>query len=210
MLLLVISGGTLKPENIKHHHLEHLEPYAREFLDLLELQFGPTWVERTPSGSDTFRRLYVHGWPFCLKALALAYHKCRLDKILPHLRTIKTEHEIEDGTLTASEKYKRRLEKVQEELRQTRPSRPDVTFEEFKTRLAQIDWYRHRKHWIALTGFAMKGGTKKTRELQIDGVKQWVIVGLAQNTKANIDNVCGKILGPNWRDLTAHENEPIS
>jgi hypothetical protein len=206
MLLLVVSGGTLKSENIKQHHLPHLMPFGQEFLELIELQFGPHWVERTPPGSETFRRLYVHGWPFCLKALALAYHKCRLDVIMPHLQTIKTEHEIEDGRLTASEKYDRKFMEVSELPRKV----ADVTVEEFTNRLTEIDWYRHRRHWIALTGFAMKDGTKKTRDLQIDGLTQTVVVGLAQNTKAAIDNVCGKILGPQWRDLTAHENEPLA
>ena len=210
LMLLVVSGGTLKPENIKHHHLEHLKPFVKEFLELLETQFGPAWVERTPSGSEPFRRLFVHSCSFGLKALAQAYHKCRLDQITPHLRTIRSEHEIQDATIPASERYKRRLERVQEELRETPSPRPDVTFEDFKDRLKKIDWYRHRKHWIELTGFAMKGGAKKTREIRIDGVKQWVAVGLAQNTPAVISNVCGKILGPDWRDLMRHDNEPIS
>jgi hypothetical protein len=83
MLLNVVSGGTKKAEHFKHHHVDVFLPFAQEFLQMLDELFREYWLENTPAKQDTFKKLYVHAWPFCLKALALAYHKTRLIKSHP-------------------------------------------------------------------------------------------------------------------------------
>lgn len=76
MLLNVISCGKHKSEQFKHHYIPHFLPYAQEFLNMLEELFAKDWIEEPPSDKDPFRRLYVHGWPFCLKALASLITSC--------------------------------------------------------------------------------------------------------------------------------------
>jgi hypothetical protein len=82
----VIADGKAKPESFKHFHIEHFAKYSREFTELLDSLFGSTWVEKSPANQDPFRRLYVHGWPFALKAIASAYHQSRIDELGPLCR----------------------------------------------------------------------------------------------------------------------------
>jgi uncharacterized protein (TIGR03435 family) len=72
MLTGVITDGKANPESFKHFHIEHFAKYSRELIELLDSLFGSTWVEKSPTNQDPFRRLYVHGWPFDLKAIASA------------------------------------------------------------------------------------------------------------------------------------------
>lgn len=74
-------------------------------------------------------------------------------------------------------------------------------------RLEKIDWLRHRRHWIALTGFAVAKGQKKTFTLKDSGTE--VVVAKAQNTPVYIENVCDKILSDSWEELCLEENEPL-
>ena len=77
------ADGKYKPESFKHFHIEHLIKYCREFIELLDSVFAKDWVEKTPPNQDPFRRLYVHGWPFAVKAIAAAYHRSRIDELGP-------------------------------------------------------------------------------------------------------------------------------
>lgn len=204
MLLNVISRGTKKPEQIKHFHVEHLFPYCRQFIELLQETFASQWADPTPKNSEPYRRLYVHGWPFTLKALALAFHDCQRDKIAPLNQAIdktKSEH------ITAAEAATAYVAAV-EEAKDEAPE-PALDPDEFAERLRQIDWHRYRKHWIAITGYKIDGktGEKKTREIKDgNGGVIRIVEGTATNTPAAIGNVANKILSPAWKELASAEN----
>jgi hypothetical protein len=204
IFLNVISGGTKKPEHIKHYHVPQLLPYCREFLTMLDELFAKDWPIVTPSGKDPFRKLYVHGWPFCLKALALAYHESRIDELGPLNEAIGKEGEDHDANKTIGEKYRARVENIKTVWTQ----QPSVTFDELKDRLRQIDWLRYRKHWIAITGCPLKDGKKKTFKLKSNG--ELKVVAYAQNTAATIGAVKDKILSKSWYELCQHEDESIN
>ncbi len=72
MILNLVTGGGRKPEHIKHHHVDTFLGCAKDFLQMLGETFGAQWPTKTAKDEDTYRRLYVHGWPFALKALAIA------------------------------------------------------------------------------------------------------------------------------------------
>lgn len=203
MLLNVISCGKHKSEQFKHHYIPHFLPYAQEFLNLLEELFAKDWIEEPPSVKEPFRRLFVHGWPFCLKALAIAYHKSRIDQLGPLAAAIGTEHEDKDASRSVEEKYLCQAGIKKEQFREA----PKVSFDEFKSRLEKIDWYRYRRHWIALTGYAVTKGQKKTFTLKESGTE--VVVAKAQNTAVYIESVCDKILSDSWEELCSQENEPL-
>jgi hypothetical protein len=201
MLLLAISDGKYRPEVFKRYHVEHFVPYARDFILLLESLFAKEWVENTPKGQDTFRRLYVHGWPFALKAIASAYHRARIDELAP-LATALGARDVGKSLETA---FKDTLAGERASLEKPKPP---ITYEELKSRLQQIDWLRYRKHWIELTGAKMKDdGKKRTFRLRSTGEEK--IAGQAQNTKLIIDAVRRKILSDNWTELTEHVDEPL-
>ncbi|MGF6947885.1 hypothetical protein QF028_000378 [Neobacillus sp. B4I6] len=202
MLLNVISNGRIKQENFKHHHIEHFLPYAKEFISLLDELFAKDWLENTPRNLDPFRKLYTHGWPFVLKALAKAYHQSRLDVLAPLAAAIGTEKEIHDASKNIEEKYIEQVALKKEEIKK----QPDVNFEELKKRLQNIDWLRYRKHWISLTGYKLKDGKKKTFKLKNGEEK---VVGQAQNTPTIIDAVTKKILSNSWEDLCKEVDEPL-
>jgi hypothetical protein len=204
MLLNVIAKGNRKPEHFKHHYVKQFLPYCQEFLELLSDLFSSSWAEVTPEGKAPFRQLYVHGWPFCLKALALAYYQSRIDILGPLSAAIGTENEDKDASKTLEEKYMSQVEKKRGEFTE----KPVITFEEFKKRLEKIDWHRHRKHWIALTGYKLDKGVKKTITLKGSDIK--VVAAQAQNTAAVIGAVCDKILSDSWQDLCSDENEPLN
>jgi hypothetical protein len=201
MLLNAVSGGRFKPEHIKHYQVGTLVPYARDFLELLESQFAAQWPEKTPDGSEPFRRLYVHGWAFALKALALAYYDVRKDELGPICdgiaASLKDEHESPEDAKQAF------LATV--EANEGKYPAPDVDREEFVERLSQIDWLRYRRHWVALTGAKIDkaSGTPKQRTLKTG---ETVVDAKAENTPTVIAAVRSKILSDSWTDLTASIN----
>jgi hypothetical protein len=202
MLLSVIARGARKPEHIKHYHIEHLLPYCREFIELLDATFASQWTDPTPKNSEPYRRLYVHGWAFALKAMAIAFHDCHRDKIGPLAQPIgatsKDEHATADE---AKEAYLAAIKEVE-------PQAPALDPAEFAKRLAEIDWHRYRKHWIAITGFKVdKDGKKKMRDIKDGhGGTLHIVDGKAENTAATINSVVNKILSPAWVELTSSEN----
>ncbi|ABS02331.1 hypothetical protein [Kineococcus radiotolerans] len=202
MLLNVVSRGSKKPEQIKHYHVQHLLPFCRDFIEMLEGQFGSAWLDPTPKDSEPYRRIYVHGWAFALKALALAYHDVRRSEIHPYATSIGTTGM--DEHTTAEEAEAAFLKAVADA-----PSATSVlSVAEFEDRLGQIDWLRYRKHWIALTGYKLdRSGSKKRREIKDGASKKVIVEGKAENTAAAINSVVRKILSDTWTDLTHHEDE---
>ncbi|MBJ6146300.1 DNA sulfur modification protein DndB [Hymenobacter sp. BT559] len=201
MLLAVVFGNYReRPERLKHYHIEAFTPYAREFFQLLHKLFAGQWVEKPAADSDPFRQVYVHGWAFAQKALAEAYYEARRDQLKPLTDAIN----FKDGTLTEEEAFKSAIASIVEE---SRPS-PVIPFTQFKERLQGIDWRRHRKHWVKITGSSMKKGKKATIKLKSepDGP---VVVAMAQNNPAYVKTVKDKILSESWRDLTKSVNEPL-
>jgi DNA-sulfur modification-associated len=202
MLLNVISRGVRKPEHIKHYHVELLLPYCREFIELLEAIFASQWPDPTPRNSEPYRRLYIHGWAFALKAMAIAFHDCHRDEIGPLAQPIGATSKDEHAT--AEEAKAAYLAAIKE----FEPQAPGLDPAEFAKRLTEIDWHRYRKHWIAITGFKVdKGGYKKKRDIKdgYGGVLR-IVEGKAENTAATINSVVNKILSPAWTDLTSSEN----
>ncbi|MGD6894272.1 DNA sulfur modification protein DndB [Bacillus infantis] len=204
MLLNVISNGKLKTEHFKHHYIEWFLPYCQEFIKILEDNFGHEWLENTPKDKDPFRRLYVHGWPFALKAIAKAYHHARIEQIGPLLAAIGTERENKDANLSVAEKYKSQVEIKKAESKFKAP----ISLAELNDRLSKINWLRYKKHWISLTGYAIKSGQKKTFTLTETGEQK--VSALAQNTPSRIDSVTSKILSNSWTDLCGEADEPLN
>ena len=202
MLLNVISRGSRKAEQIKPYHVEHLLPFCKEFFQLLDNLFSGDWIDPTPVDAEPFRRLYVHGWPFALKAIAIAYHDARIDSIAPLSIPIgnptKDEH---DTAAVAAAAYLKATESIE-------PPVPEVPFVELVQRLESIDWTRYRKHWASITGVkANKDGSTKTRKIKIGGGSTSNIVETkAENTAATINQVANKILSNSWTDLMSTEN----
>lgn len=198
MLLFVISDGRLKSEHFKRMHVSVFLPYAQEFFKLLSDSFGVHWAKKTPQGSDPFRKLYVHGWPFALKALAVAYHRARLDKLGPLHAAIGAK----DAGKTVEEAFK---DKIAVEQQRVGVYVPAITYDELKSRLQKIDWLRYRKHWVALTSAKLgkDGKPKKTKLVSVGGER---VLGQAQNTATIIASVAAKILSNSWSDLTSNED----
>jgi DNA-sulfur modification-associated len=205
MLLQVISRGTKKAEHIKHYHVEHLLPYCREFIELLDSTFASQWADPTPKNSEPYRRLYVHGWAFALKAMAMAFHDCHRDKIAALAQPIGTAVEGEHATTQEAEAAY--LAAIQAQNADAPESVLDP--HEYASRLQQIDWHRYRQHWIGITGSKIdrKTGEKKTRDIKDGkgGVLR-IVEGKAENTAATIGNVAAKILSPAWTELKSTED----
>ena len=203
MLLGVISNGKKKPEHIKHHYIPYFLPHCHEFLVLLEKLFAKDWLHPSPPNTEPFRKLYVHGWAFCLKALALAYHRVKIRELAPLASAIGTEHKVTDPSKSIEEKYKFQVEEEKQKMNDY----PLISYDEFVERLERIDWLRYRKHWITLTGYKTSKGQKRT--LTLKGSNITVVAAQAQNTKTVIESVCDKILSDSWEDLCSQENEPF-
>jgi hypothetical protein len=198
MLLGVICKGSKKPEQIKHHHVERFVPYCHDFLLLLQELFGAQWADPTPKNQEPYRRIYIHGWAFAQKALALAYHEAMRHEIEPLGAGLglSTDHSTPEELATIDQEL---VEAANAEV----PS-PALPLEELKSRLTQIDWLRYRKHWVDVTGSKVdKNGKKKTREIKdgTAGGKKLIVEGQAQNTAATINFVLNKILSDSWSDL---------
>jgi hypothetical protein len=205
MLLQVISRGSKKAQHIKHYHIEHLLPSCREFIELLDSTFASQWADPTPKGSEPYRRVYVHGWAFALKAMAMAFHDCHRDEIAPLAQPIGTAVEGEHATTQEAEAAY--LAAIQSQ--NTETPEPALDPAEYAMRLQQIDWHRYRQHWITITGSKLdrRTGKKKTREIKDgEGGTLTIVEGKAENTPANIGNVASKILSPTWTDLTSPVN----
>jgi hypothetical protein len=196
MLLNVVSEGRIKPENFKHHHVKAFLPYAQDFIAMLDRVFSSQWPAVTPANMDPFRKIYVHGWPFALKAIALAFHRAKLDKLGPLSAAISNAKKDAGKTLqeTFDEAYASEISKG------TKPS--VITFSELESRLTKIDWLRYREHWVDITGFkrSPNGSPKRVRLISAGNMEK--IVGQAQNTATVISAVAAKICSDSWQDLT--------
>ncbi len=201
MLLSVISPSLKKPEQFKHHHIPHLLPYCRAFIELMDSTFASEWLHPSPKNSEPYRRLYVHGWAYALKAMASAFHDCHRDKIAPLAAPIG----IEDAHATAKEAEDAYLQAIQDA---TGPD-PALDPDEFAKRLREIDWHRYRKHWVDITGYKIDPSTggKKMRDINDGhGGKLRIVDAKAENTAAVINSVAKKILSPTWTDLKSDVN----
>jgi hypothetical protein len=200
MLLAALSNGRFKPEHIKSYQVPTLLSHGKDFLELLDSQFSAMWVQDPEKDEEPFRRLYVHGWPFCLKAIANAYYKTHVDELAPICDAIaaslKDEHESPEGAKSA---FERKIVEAQS----SSPT-PDVTPTELGERLAKISWYRYNKPWVKITGAKLD---KKTGQPKRRGLKSGEIVidSKAENTKANIAAVEAKLLSSSWTDLESNE-----
>jgi hypothetical protein len=201
MLLAALSNGRFKPEHIKNYQVPTLVPHAVNFLELLDTQFATAWVQDPPNNTDPFRRLYSHGWPYCLKAIANAYYQSHADVLAPICdaiaRSLKDEHE---SPAEAKKAFEERIDAAQSDA----PT-PKLTPDELRERLSKIDWHRYRKPWVDITGAKLdkKNGQPKRRELKNGEI---VVDSKAENTKANIEAVEVKLLSSSWVDLQSHEN----
>ncbi|WP_042886286.1 hypothetical protein [Cupriavidus necator] len=200
MLLGALTNNRFKPEQLKHYHVEPLLPFAREFTELLDEVFASQWPATTPPKQDTFRRLYVHGWPFALKAIAFAYFESRADKLTPILAAMTVKNALKSQEVVFAEALAA-AENPEKE--------PVISFEELKKRLLAIDWLRYRRHWINITNSNVdKSGNRKTFVLKSTGERK--VVGLAPNTAANIATVKNKIISDKWIELTGSDDAPIA
>jgi hypothetical protein len=201
MLLLAVSNGKFKPEHIKNYQVPTLEPYAKGFLRLLDEEFSKDWVEKPQRDEDSFRRLYAHGWPYCLKAIARAYYATHIDELAPISDAIssslKDQHSSPEEALAA-------FEKRIEEGNSSRPT-PELTSDQLRERLSTIDWHRYRKHWVELNGAKVDKKTGEMKRIQLKS-GEVVVNSQAQNTNANIDAITSKLLSSSWTDLQSHEN----
>ncbi|EGQ5295947.1 hypothetical protein RYR42_001932 [Edwardsiella piscicida] len=198
MLLNVISEGRLKTEHFKRFHVDHFLPFAKDFVKMLENLFANDWLENTPNGNDPFRKVFVHGWPFALKAIALAYYEARINELGPLCKAINAK----DTGLTVEEAY---LAKVEQE-KASWTEAPTISIDELRDRLSKIDWLRYRAHWIKLTGTKLdKSGKVRRQKLKSTGGIETAI-GQAQNTATVINSVKNKILSPSWEELTKQDN----
>lgn len=202
MILCAISNGKIKTEQFKFMYINHFLPYLREFFEMLDELFGEYWLERTPSNRDPFRKIYVHGWPFALKAIAKAYYHSRYTELYPLATAIGKEEY--DPLTTEEEQY---LTRVEIEKKKMKNQHQKINFDELKHRLKEINWYRYKKHWIELTGYSIKDGKKKTFIEKESGEER--VVAKAQNTSGVIESVTSKLLSDNWIELCSEENESI-
>ncbi|GAA2732892.1 hypothetical protein [Actinocorallia aurantiaca] len=198
MLLGVICRNTKKPEQIKHYHIDRFVPYCREFLLMLQETFGEKWADPTPKNHEPYRRLYIHGWAFAQKAIAVAYHDAMRHKLVPLGASlgVSSDHSTPDEVLKMDEEL---VEAAKE-----KAPEPKITLTDLKYRLTKIDWLRYRKHWIAVTGHKLdKTGKKKTREIKdgTEGGKKLIVEGQAQNTAATIGFLYNKIMSDSWEEL---------
>lgn len=199
MLMGAISDLSDKPEIVKHFHVPYFAPFTKEFLGLLDEVFASQWLEKTPADSDPFRRLYVHGWPFALKAIAAAYHITRIEQLGPLSQALHA-HSAGQGL---EEAFLARLSDV----KQSPPPLPKqfISFEELRDRLKKIDWLRYRKHWVNVTGKKV-GKNGKPKKYKLRSEPEEKVEGQAQNTRTVISMVRDIILSNKWEMLTKSED----
>ena len=193
MIINAISDGRLKAQHFRYFHVAEFRPFVKEFFELLSESFKDAWIEKTPKDSDPFRRLYVHGWAFALKAIALAYYRSRIDTIGPIQNAVGAKIEGK----TAEEAFKAAIEEREWD------KKPQVSFDELKRRLNEIDWLRYRKHWVSLTGFKVDKKTGKPKLVKLKSLNgEERVAAQAQNTQSVIGAVATKILSNSWEELT--------
>lgn len=197
MLMNALTGGRFASEQFKHYHIDVFLPYAHEFLQMLEELFGPQWPEFTPQKFDSYRVLYIHGWAFALKGIALCYYEARKDILGPLSAAIG----VKDASRSVEDAFKHAVAQEQAEWSEE----PKITLDELKDRLSKIEWLRYRKHWVVLTGAKVDSkGNVRTKILKSTGTPK--VIGQAQNTATSIQAVKNKIMSPNWEDLTSTED----
>ena len=198
MLLQAVCGDRHKAEHFKHIHIPEFLSFAKDFLQMLDDIFAKDWLETTPTGKDPFRKIYVHGWPFALKAIAAAYYQARINELGPLSKAIGAKN----TGMTVADAFAAQIsiEKANWTIN------PIISLEELRDRLIKIDWLRYRAHWIKLTGSKhdTKGNTKYQKLKSMGGIE--TAVGQAQNTKTVINSVANKILSSTWEDLTKHDD----
>lgn len=201
LCLNVISGGNAKAEHIKGYHVASFTPFVNDFFKMLDRVFGEkAWPKKTPDGGNPYRRLYVHGWPFALKAIALAYYESRINEIAPFYEAIKVQNSV-DPVAETEATYLERVEKKRENWKDKEPS---VTADVLEDRLSKVDWRRTRQHWIDMTGYPVTAeGKPKTKKLA-DNTE--VVVGNAPNTAAAISVVKNTLLSDAWEVLTKQDD----
>ena len=197
MLMNALTGGRYQPEQFKHYHIETFLPYAKEFLAMLEEVFGAQWPELTPAKSDPFRVLYIHGWAFALKAIALCYYEARKDELGPLSAAVG----VKDASRSVEDAFRQAVAREQAEWSEE----PKITLDGLKNRLRKIDWLRYRKHWVELTGAKVdKDGNRRTKMFKSTGTLK--VLGQAQNTATSIQAVKNMILSERWERLTHTED----
>ena len=184
------------------YHVSTFSPILNDFFCMLDRCFGADWPAKTPEGGDPYRRVYVHGWPFAFKAIALAYFEARENEIAPLWRAIKIQ-DAHDTTVENEKTYKARLA---ETLNAWEPKTTAVDVEGLEKRLKAMDWHRWRQHWVDIAGFPVdEDGNPRIKTLA-DGTT--VIATSAPNTATVISKVKNKILSPAWKDLTKKMDAP--
>ncbi len=205
LLLIVISNNARKPEHIKAHHVAAFLPFCKDFLKLLEDVFGAAWPRETPEGQEPYRRLYVHGWPFALKAIAHAYHQACIEELGPLAAAIREESDNE-ATVESAEAFLARAEENKRAWAEQGRTAP-LDRRELERRLRAIDWHRWRRHWVEITGYTVdENGNKKPLTLK-DGTV--VVRTKSPNTAATIGTAAKLIVSPGWEKLCGSEDEPL-
>ncbi len=198
-LRVVSPDGNLKPEQFRHEHVEHYVEVFHDFLMMLTDVFGPAWDKSPGSQKDTFRTLYIHGWPFALKGIASAYHLVRVNELGPMLRAFG----VKNVGLTGEKRFS---EAVQTEKKKWKEL-PTMGLDEFRSRLEKINWLRYKAHWIKLTGHKIQAGAKKTFKLKSNGEKK--VAGRVPGTFASIKSVTDLLLSDSWKCLCATADESL-
>lgn len=200
--------GAARPEHIKDAHVDTYLPVVRDFLLMLERVFASQWPKDTPKGKDQYRKLYVHGWSFAFKALARVYFRTRIDELGPFADALRTPDLDAMSTDTAGAWHKRAKKLADQDAKQPaskRKYKPAIARKELESRLRDIDWIRHRKHWVDITGFTRDAETGKPRtKVLSDGTE--VIKAKAPTQREVILGIEGTILGPNWKTLCESKN----
>ena len=148
MLLNVIARGTEKPEHIKHYHVEHLLPYCREFIELLDGHLRQP-VDRpdpartaSPTGgcTSTAGPSRSRPWPSPFTTAT-------------GTRSTHSPSPSAPPRGTSTPRPTRPRPPTSRRSRTTSRSLPVLDPAEFASASREIDWHRYRKHWIAITGF---------------------------------------------------------
>ena len=212
VVLNACTYGKAKPEHIKDIHVQTYLPIVRDFLGMLERVFGSSWPENTPAGQDSYRKLYVHGWSFAFKALARAYFRTHIDELGPLADALRVD-DLDTVDADSEADWKKRAAALAEADKKKPEGQPEecvppITPAEFEKRLSEIDWVRHRKHWVDITGFTRNGSDGKPNiETLADGTQ--VIRAKAPTQREVISGIEGTILGSDWTKLKAKKNFDI-
>jgi hypothetical protein len=203
VILNACTYGTRRPEHIKDMHVDTYLPVVRDFLQLLERVFGSHWPKDTPQGADQYRKVYVHGWSFAFKALARTYYRTRVDELGPLAEAMRLD-DLDTVSTDTANAWRERAAKVAAADTQRpageRKYKPPISTKQLEDRLRKIDWVRHRKHWVDLTGFTRDAETGKPRTKALANGQE-VIKAKAPTQKEVISGIEGTILGPDWKVL---------